>query len=112
MGLFSSSIPLRSSNNASYDFYRPYLKETLAIEVKDFHPISLVSEVYKIILKVLDNRLSMVWNKLFLRLKMPLLEGDKFLIRSSLPMNTWTIDWRREFHAFYASLTWKRRMIL
>ena len=37
-----------------------YLKKNEAIEVKDFRPISLVGGVYKIIAKVLANRLHTV----------------------------------------------------
>jgi hypothetical protein len=43
-----------------------------AKEIKDFHPISLVGGVYKIISKVLANRMRRVINKIISKPKMPL----------------------------------------
>ena len=48
-----------------------------AVEVKDFRPISLVGGIYKIISKVLANRLRRVAHMLILEFKMPLYRVDK-----------------------------------
>ena len=49
------------SMNATFISLIP--KKPSAMEVKDFRPISLVGSVYKIISKVLANRLSLVFAK-------------------------------------------------
>ena len=55
-GTFATSL------NASYLTLIP--KKSKAVELKDFRPISLVRGMYKIIAKVLANRLPMVLYKL------------------------------------------------
>lgn len=62
-------------------------KKTRAIDLKDFHPISLVSGVYKIIAKVLANRLKRASRRLFQGPGMLLSEVEKSLILCSLLMN-------------------------
>lgn len=42
------------------NFHNSYSKKAESVEVKDFHPISLVSGVYSIIPKVLANCMSLV----------------------------------------------------
>jgi hypothetical protein len=49
-----------------------------AKEIKDFRPISLVGGIYKIITKVLANRMRMVMDRVISKPQMPLLKGDKF----------------------------------
>ena len=48
------------------------------MEVRDFRPVSLIGEVYKIIAKVLSNKLKMVLGILFTNLKMLSSKEDKF----------------------------------
>lgn len=50
------------SLNASFIVLIP--KKVEAIELKDFRPISLMGGVYKILAKVLANRLKVVLNKI------------------------------------------------
>ena len=53
-------------------------KKSDVVEVRDFWPISLIGEVYKIIAKVLSNKLKMVLGILFTNLKMLSSKEDKF----------------------------------
>jgi hypothetical protein len=55
-------------------------KKANAVEVKDFRPISLVGSVYKILAKVLANRLSVVLAAVISRLKMLLFKVAKLRI--------------------------------
>jgi hypothetical protein len=48
----------------------PFFKILGAVDPKDFHPISLLGGIYKIIARILANRLKMVWRRLFLGHKM------------------------------------------
>ena len=50
------------STNASFLTLIP--KKCNAVNIKDFHPISLVSSMYKLLSKVLANRLRVVLDKL------------------------------------------------
>ena len=62
-----------------------------ATELKDFCPISLVSGIYKIISKVLANRLRLVMSRIiFTPQKMLLSRADKSWTRSLLPVKAWT----------------------
>jgi hypothetical protein len=54
-------------------------KKTRAIDLKDFHPISLVSGVYKIIAKVLANRLKRVVEKIISKPRNAFVRGRKIL---------------------------------
>lgn len=57
------------------------------LEVNDFLPISLVSGVYKIILKVLAKLLNMVMEQIIFKLQNAFVQGRQILIRFSLPIN-------------------------
>ena len=61
------------SLNASFLTLIP--KKTNAVNIKDFQHISFVGSVYKLLSKVLANRLRVVLDS---RLKIPLLVEDKF----------------------------------
>jgi hypothetical protein len=59
---FHESGKFEKSINATFVALIP--KEAGAVEIKDFHPISLISKVYKIISKVLVGHLNAVLGKL------------------------------------------------
>jgi hypothetical protein len=59
---FHNSCQFEKSLNATFVSLIP--KKADAVEVKDFRPISLVRGVYKIISKVLANRLKSVLGKI------------------------------------------------
>ena len=50
-----------------------------AMELKDFHPISLVGGIYKIIAKVLANRLKMVLDKIISKSQSAFIKGRQIL---------------------------------
>jgi hypothetical protein len=52
-------VPLKRVSNATFLALIPK-KKSVAVEVKDFRPISLVGGVYKILAKLLANRLRLV----------------------------------------------------
>jgi hypothetical protein len=53
-----------------------------AKEIKDFRPISLVGGIYKIITKVLANRMRMVMDRVISKPQMPLLRETNFRLSS------------------------------
>ena len=55
-------VPLRRVSNATFLALIP--KKSEAVEVKDFWPISLVGGFYKILAKLLANRLRLVLPKI------------------------------------------------
>ena len=55
--------------------------------IKDFRPISLVGSVYKLLSKVLANRLRVVLDNFILSLKIRLLVEGRFWIQCLLQMN-------------------------
>jgi hypothetical protein len=55
------------------------LKKYGAIDLKDFRPISLVSGVYKIIAKVLANRLRRVMEKIISKYQNAFVQGRQIL---------------------------------
>ena len=56
------------------------------ISMKDFRPISLIGPMYKVLAKVLANRLKGTWVRLLATPKWPLLKEDKLWTVLSLPM--------------------------
>jgi hypothetical protein len=56
-----------------------FSKKSRAIDLKDLHPISLVSEIYKIIAKVLANRLRRVVEKIILKPHNDFVKGRQIL---------------------------------
>jgi len=80
---FHAHSYFEKSLNASFIALIP--KKAGAINISNFRPISLISGVYKIIAKVLANRMSPVMEKIIssLSLKALLLKVGKFWIRSS-----------------------------
>ena len=65
------------SLNASFISLIP--KVLGAVELKDFHPISLVGGIYKIIAKVLANRLKIVLNKVISESQSSFIKGRQIL---------------------------------
>jgi hypothetical protein len=65
---FHSRGKFEKSFNATFVSLIP--KKTDVLDVRDFRPISLIGGIYKIISKVLANRLNQFWARLFQTLKM------------------------------------------
>ena len=65
------------SLNASFISLIPKIPGT--VELKDFHPISLVGGIYKIIAKVLANRLKTVLNKVISKSQSVFIKGRQIL---------------------------------
>jgi S-adenosylmethionine synthetase len=55
------------------------LKMPGAIDLKDFRPISLVGGIYKILAKVLANRLKMVLEKIVSKMQSAFIKGRQIL---------------------------------
>jgi len=72
---FHASDKFKKSHNATFITLIP--KKSRVIDLKDLCPISLVSGVYKIIAKVLANRLRRVVEKIISKPQNVLLEIDK-----------------------------------
>lgn len=74
---FHGSGRFKKSLNATFLALIP--KKTGAVVVKDFRPISLVSGLYKILSKVLANRLSKVMESLILKPQNAFVKGRQIL---------------------------------
>ena len=74
---FHSQAVFEKSLNASFLALIP--KKVDVVEVKAFQPISLVGEIYKIISKVLANRLSRVAHELILDSQNAFVKGRQIL---------------------------------
>lgn len=72
------------------------------IELKNFHPISLVSGIYKVIFKVLANHLSTVLKLLYKSPKSPKINSDFFKTLLKYPF--WFTDNEREGAPLIAAL--------
>lgn len=83
-GVFEKSL------NASFISLIP--KVPGAIALKDFRPISLVGGIYKIIAKVLANRLKTVFEKVISKSQSAFVKANKFLIRSLFQMSVFVVD--------------------
>jgi hypothetical protein len=70
---------LSKKKNLNATFIALITKKPEALEVKDFRPISLVSGVYKMIAKVLANRLKRVVEKIILKPKNAFVKGRQIL---------------------------------
>jgi hypothetical protein len=67
-------------------------KKTSAMDVRDFHPISLIRGIYKIISKVLTNRFKLVFGKIISNYQNAfILVVDKYWTQCLLPMNVWIV---------------------
>ena len=77
MQSFHARRTFATSLNATFLTLIP--KKAEAVEVKDFRPISLVGGMYKIIAKVLANRLRVVLNKLVSSSQNAFVQGRQIL---------------------------------
>lgn len=76
LGKFWGSGIINKITNESYICLIP--KKANSFRIKDFRPISLVSSLYKIILKVLSNRLKVVLEETFSEVQGLLWQSDRF----------------------------------
>ena len=74
---FHRSLEFEGSLNASFLSLIP--KKNNALNIKDFRPINLVSSVYKLLSKVLANRLRRVLDKLISELQNSFVGGRQIL---------------------------------
>ena len=79
LAVFEEFFQYYKFENATFFALIP--KKNDASNIKDFQPISLVGSVYKILVKVLANRLKMVLDQLISETQMALWVGDKSLIQ-------------------------------
>jgi hypothetical protein len=85
-------------------------KKAGAMDIKDFRPISLIGGMYKIISKVLANRLKSMLEKIVLILRLHLSRGGKYWILLWWLMNVWITGFVLELQALYVN--WRRLMIM
>lgn len=71
-GMFEKSL------NAT--FIALILKKSGAIDIKAFRPISLVGGIYKIVAKVLANKLKMLVEKIISKPQNAIMKAQKFLL--------------------------------
>jgi hypothetical protein len=90
---FHGGYSFERSLNATFVSLIP--KKTEAMEIKDFRPISLVGGVYKILAKLLANRLRVVLPKIISNSQNAFVQG--------LLMNVWTLGFSRGILVFCAS---------
>jgi hypothetical protein len=74
---FQTSEKFKKSLNAT--FVSPIPKKAGAVDIKDFRPISLIGGVYKIISKVLANRLKSVLGKVVSHSQTAFIKGRQIL---------------------------------
>ena len=79
MHYFHHNGTFAKSLNATFVVLIP--KKARANEVKDFKPISIVGSMYKIISKVLANRLKKCWGVFYPSRKMPSSRVNRFWIQ-------------------------------
>ena len=73
---FHTNEIINQSTNATFIAMVP--KKSQTFKISDYRPISLVTSLYKIIVKVLLGRLRKVLHEIVSGLKEPLLKGDTF----------------------------------
>lgn len=85
---------MKKSFNATFVALIP--KKAGSIELGDFRPISLITGVYKIIAKVLVERLKRVVRKLFNKHQMTFIKGRQIMDASLIATASECIDTRSE----------------
>jgi hypothetical protein len=86
---FHKSGKFDKSLNATFVSLIP--KKAGAVEIKDFEPISLIGGMYKIILKVLANRLKSVLGKIVSHSQTAFIKRRQILVLFWWLLNAWII---------------------
>jgi hypothetical protein len=86
---FHAHSYFKKSLNASFITLIP--KKAGAIDISDFRPISLLSGVYKIITKVLANRMSSIMEKIISKPQNAFVKGRQILDLVLIASKFWTV---------------------
>jgi hypothetical protein len=105
---FHARGKFEKSCNSTFISLIPKVSE--ASYLKDFRPISLVSGIYKIISKVLANRLRLVMDRIISNPQNAFVK-DKFWILCLLQMKAWIIVSSSGSWGCFVNLIWRRPMI-
>ena len=87
---FHRSSEFERSLNAS--FLSLISKKNNVVIIKDFRPISLVGNVYKLLFKVLANKLKRVLDKFISESQNSFVSGRQILDSVLMLTNVWTVD--------------------
>ena len=83
-----------------------------AKKLTDFKPISLIGSVYKIISKVLTERLKKVMHKLVDTQQLAFIKGRQIMDAILMANDVWILGLEARCQAFYASWTFGKHMTI